>query len=251
MGSLRWQCKLGSLWLVAFLVGITGRKKLEPSLVVSALPLPALAVAAASSSNWSECVPVDHLWVRNYWLPINFLLTWPMSYHLLEYWPHWCLRCSSWLFQCVCACVPRSKQSDYAAKYERLLFRNAALHLDRAHVHTGHSEIRQRTLAASNRGWGPAGNTGSRARTRRRGEGGEGGEGDGLKIKSNNPHLTGGEQTSPQIQTTNLLWVHELIYLHFSFCHIWSVLQGGPLVVGTNGLMGPLFQWSYGAPTYI
>ena len=33
---------------------------------------PPFAVAAAASSNWSQEVPLGHLWVQNYWLPKKF-----------------------------------------------------------------------------------------------------------------------------------------------------------------------------------
>ena len=69
-------------------------------------------------------------------------------------------------------------------------------------------EVRWGTLGSGARGRGPAGNTGrgwSRLIVRsggggggRRGGGGGGGGGggDGADVKSNNPHLTGGESSS-------------------------------------------------------
>ena len=60
-------------------------------------------------------------------------------------------------------------------------------------------EVRHATLISPDRGWGPARNTDlARSRLKRRGGGGRGGgqeEGRQADIKSNNPHLTGGEKT--------------------------------------------------------
>ena len=69
-------------------------------------------------------------------------------------------------------------------------------------------EVRHATLLSPDRGWGPARNTAlteSQLR-RRRGEGGEEGGGRQADIKSNNPHLTGGEIQSISSQRTGSYW---------------------------------------------
>ena len=69
-------------------------------------------------------------------------------------------------------------------------------------------EVVQGTLGVDGQGGGPAGNTGrgwSWLRSgggARAGEGGRGAGEDGAEIKSNNPHLTGGEVETQAIKVT-------------------------------------------------
>ena len=62
-------------------------------------------------------------------------------------------------------------------------------------------EVRQRTLGVAGRGWGPAANTGRGWSWLRSGGGGRGGGegGAATDIKSNNPHLAGGEWSRSQM----------------------------------------------------